>query len=71
MAAETVTMRGVVKGGVIVPDKEILLPEGTAVGIVYHIHPLPAEFQHEFQAWDRAGANAWAMIDEWETEAHP
>ncbi len=43
--------RGVVRGGVVVPDAGCELPDGTAV---------------EFGAWGRAGDEAWAMIDAWE-----
>jgi hypothetical protein len=29
---------------------------------------LPPELQAEFDAWERAGDEAWAQIDQWERE---
>ena len=54
-------IRGVVKDGLIVPEGEIKLPEGTQVAII------PTDdLELEMAAWERAGDEAWAMIDEWE-----
>ncbi len=57
------TVWGVVKEGVVVPDAP--LPEGVRVEIRL---PEPAggtppELQAEFEAWDRASANALDMVE--------
>ncbi|HTK75821.1 MAG TPA: hypothetical protein VL371_11230, partial [Gemmataceae bacterium] len=52
-------IRGVVRDGRIVPEGELKLPEGTPVAII------PAnDFEAEMAAWERAGDEAWALIDE-------
>jgi predicted DNA-binding antitoxin AbrB/MazE fold protein len=43
---------GVVKGGVIIPQEDIKLPEGTYVNII--ILSIPPELQAEIDAWDLA-----------------
>ena len=54
---------GVVKNGVVVPDAP--LPEGAHVQI--HLHdPAPEvtpELQEELTAWQRASANALALVE--------
>ena len=71
MIAERIKMNGVMRGGVIVPDSRLILPEGTEVEISFPAAELPQELQEEFAAWDRASADAWAMMDTWEAEANP
>ena len=48
--------------------RQALLPEGTRVEIVIPASELSPELQVEFDAWERAGDEAWAQIDEWERE---
>ncbi|HGJ65868.1 TPA: hypothetical protein ENS27_10830 [bacterium] len=43
---------GIVKDGVIVPQSDIKIPEGTYVNIV--ILDIPDELQSEFEAWELA-----------------
>jgi len=54
---------GVVKGGVIVPD--LPLPEGTRVEIVVRnsADEIPPDLQEEFDAWDRASADALDLVE--------
>jgi hypothetical protein len=61
-------IRGRVRGGVIVPEKALDLPEGTHVEIRFLPSELSQELQEEFAAWNRAGDDAWAMIEKWEHE---
>ena len=70
MAVET-RVAGVVKEGVVVPETGAKLPEGARVEIVFFPPEASPELQAEFDAWDRAGEDAWAMIDRWEKEARP
>jgi hypothetical protein len=57
---------GVVRGGLIVPEGAPSLPEGTRVTIVVPADQIPEELRDEFAAWERAGDEAWAWIDEFE-----
>jgi hypothetical protein len=68
MTTERLVIPGVVKNGLVVPEGNTPLPEGASVEIV--IVPPQGEpgLQAEFDAWDRAGDEAWAQIDQWERE---
>jgi hypothetical protein len=68
MTTERVVISGFVKNGLIVPQGHALLPEGTRVEIVVLASELPPELQAEFDAWEQAGDEAWAQIDQWERE---
>ncbi len=63
---ERMRIHGVIRGGVVVPDTHLTLPEGTEVEIFFALTELPQELKDEFEAWNRASDNAWAMIDDWE-----
>ncbi len=54
---------GVVRGGVVVPDSP--LPEGSRVEILIRnsTNEVPPDLQAEFDAWDRASANALEMVE--------
>ena len=67
MAAERTIVIGLVKNGVIVPQANVALPEGEYVEITYPAAFTP-ELRAELAAWDKAGDEAWAMIDQWERE---
>ncbi len=56
--------RGVVRGGVVVPEAGCDLPDGTAVefGAVKPLEFTPEE-RAEFEAWDRLSEEAWRQID--------
>jgi len=45
------------------------LPEGVPVEIHIRQVDLSPELESELKQWDKAGAEAWAMIDEWEAES--
>ena len=69
MITERVRVHGVVRGGVVVPDSHVTLPEGTEVEISFLSTELPQELQDEFAAWDRASDDAWALMEVWEQGA--
>jgi predicted DNA-binding antitoxin AbrB/MazE fold protein len=69
MAAERLVIGGIVKNGVIMPEGDAKLPEGTRVEIVISASEIPPELLAELEAWERASDEAWAMIDQWEKEA--
>ncbi len=65
---EITVLRGRFTGGVVVLDDAAVLPEGTAVTVTLLRRELPTEMGQEFAEWDRAGAEAWGLIAEWERE---
>jgi hypothetical protein len=68
MITERLKIHGVIRGGVIVPDSQLTLPEGTEVEISFLATELPQELQDELSAWDRASDAAWVLMEEWEQE---
>ena len=57
------TVWGVVKDGLVIPSSP--LPEGARVEIRLADAPpaVPPELQAEFEAWDRASANALELVE--------
>jgi len=70
METERVVIPGLVKNGVVVPQGTVPLPEGAQVEIVIPLRSpeLTPELRGEFEAWERAGDEAWGLIDQWERE---
>ena len=61
-------LEGVVHGGVVVLDDPTDLRDGTRVRIIAQDLETLASLRDEFVAWDKAGADAWRLIDQWEKE---
>ena len=59
---------GIVKNGVVVPQANSELPDGAHVNIVLQPAEVTQELKEELEAWQRAGDQAWQMIDKWESE---
>ena len=59
---------GIVRNGVVVPQSNTILREGTHVEIVIEPSSVPPELLKEIAAWDKASDESWAMIDQWERE---
>jgi hypothetical protein len=68
MATERVIIPGIIQNGLVVPQGQVPLPEGAHVEIVISSADLEPDWRVEFDAWERAGDEAWAQIDEWERE---
>ena len=70
METERMVIPGLVKNGLVVPQGPIPLPEGAQVEIVIPSSSpeLTPEVRAEFDAWERVGDEAWALIDQWERE---
>lgn len=66
MITERIRVHGVIRDGVVVPDSDLMLMEGTEVEISFLPTELPQELQEEFAAWNRASDAAWALMDDWE-----
>jgi hypothetical protein len=71
METQRLIIPGFVKNGLVVPQGDAPLPEGAQVEIVIHSPVLTPELRAEFEDWERAGDEAWALIDEWEREERP
>lgn len=54
-----IVIGGIVKSGMVIPDSP--LPEGTRVEIV--VSEVSPELQAEFEAWDRASAQAIDLVE--------
>ena len=59
---------GIVKNGVVVPQANSELPDGAHVNILLQPAEMPNELKEELEAWQRAGEQAWQLIDKWESE---
>ena len=68
MATERFVIPGIVKNGVVVPQNDTPLPDGTHVDIVISPADMTPELKSELDQWDKASDEAWAMIDQWEAE---
>ena len=66
MPSAPVAVRGVVRGGVVVPDATAALPEGARVTIYIGDPAVTPELAEDFAAWDRASEEAWGQIDDLE-----
>jgi hypothetical protein len=66
-------LTGIVKGGVIVLDGGIQLPEGTKVRveILEATLSLTPEEEEEFSEWERASDKAWELIEQEEDGPKP
>ena len=62
------TIPGIVQNGVVVPQSDTALREGTHVEILVEPSGVPPELLSEIAAWDKASDEAWAMIGQWESE---
>ncbi len=60
------TIPGIAQNGVVVPQSDTVLREGTHVEIVLEPSSVPPELLSEIAVWDKASDEAWAMIDHWE-----
>ena len=63
------TIPGIVQNGVVVPQSDTALREGTHVEILVEPSGVPPELLSEIAAWDKASDEAWGMIDQWESES--
>lgn len=68
MSTTPTMIRGIVRGGVVLVDPAVELPEGAEVQITLAPIPFTPEERAEFEMWEKLGDEAWAMIDEWEKE---
>ena len=68
MATQRLVIPGIVKNGLVVPQHDTPLPEGTRVDILIRPAEMIPELQAELAHWQRASDEAWAMLNQWEAE---
>ena len=59
---------GIVRDGVVVPQSDHRIPEGTHVEIRLDPGKIPSALRAEIEAWDKASDEAWAWIEAMESE---
>ncbi len=59
---------GIVRNGVVVPQTNHLIPEGTHVEIRLDPGEIPVALKAEIEAWDKASDETWAWIEATESE---
>ena len=64
---QQVGIPGIVRNGVIVPQTNQSLPEGTHVEIRMEPGDVPAVLKAEIEAWDKASDESWEWIESLET----
>ena len=62
MIGDVVKVTGIVRDGVVVPQSNELLPEGTHVEIRLEPGDVPAGLTSEIEAWDKASDESWKWI---------
>jgi hypothetical protein len=60
---QQVGIPGIVRNGVVVPQSNQPLPEGTHVEIRVEPGDVPAVLMSEIEAWDKASDESWKWID--------
>ena len=68
MSTDIRIIPGIVRNGVVVPQLNSELPDAAHVNIVLQPAEMPQELKEELGAWQRAGNEAWQMIDKWEND---
>lgn len=68
MSTDIRIIPGIVRNGIVVPQSGSELPDGAHVNIVLQPADMPQELKEELAAWQRAGDQAWQLIDKWEAE---
>ncbi|MCS3919239.1 MAG: hypothetical protein PVTTEEND_000492 [Candidatus Fervidibacter sp.] len=72
MKVGKLVVTGIIKNGVVVPEGELPLPEGTRLDIVFPpgYDDIPEEFWQEMAMWDKASDEALELVErmakEWE-----
>jgi hypothetical protein len=64
MATERLVIPGLVKNGIVVPQNDTPLPDGAHVDIILGAADVTPSLQVEFDQWEQASDEAWAIIDQ-------
>jgi hypothetical protein len=68
MDTTRVIIPGIVKNGLMVPQNDTPLPDGTHGHIIIGPPDVTPALQAEFDQWEQVSDEAWAMINRWETK---
>lgn len=59
---------GIVRNGVVVPQSNQALPEGSHVEIRLNPGDLPPALKSEIESWDKASDESWNWIEKMESD---
>jgi hypothetical protein len=62
MATERLVLPGIVKNGLVVPQRDTPLPDGARVDILLGPAAMPPELQAELAQWETVRDEAWAIL---------
>jgi hypothetical protein len=66
MTRQRLVIPGIVKNGLVVPQHDTPLPEGTHVDILIRPAEMMPELREELAHRKKASDEAWALINQWE-----
>jgi predicted DNA-binding antitoxin AbrB/MazE fold protein len=68
MARQRFVIPGIVQNGLVVPQNDTPLPEGTRVEILIRPAEMMPELQAELAQWEKASTEAWTLLNQWAAE---
>lgn len=66
--SQQIGIPGIVRNGVVVPQSNQPLPEGTHVEIRLESAEVPSALLEEIRSWDCASDESWALIETMEAD---
>ncbi len=66
--SQQIGIPGIVKNGVVVPQSNVPLPEGSHVEIRLQPGDMPLALKTEIEAWDKASDESWNWIEKLEMD---
>ena len=68
MARRPMVIPGIVQNGLVIPQSDTPLPEGTRVDILIGPAEVMPELQAELAQWEKASTEAWTLLNQWAAE---
>ena len=66
--SQQIGIPGIVRNGVVVPQSDEPLPEGSHVEIRLQPGEMPSALRTEIEAWDKASDDSWSWIEKLELD---
>jgi len=66
--SQQIGIPGIVRNGVVVPQADEPLPEGSPVEIRLQPGEMPSALRTEIEAWDKASDDSWSWIEKLELD---